>query len=152
MSDAPASPAPAAGVVCVRGGEVLLIRRGTAPRLGEWSLPGGRIEFGERAADTALRELREETGLAAERLYNVTVQGFYLHTANAVMLAVVFAAVVRGDAPLALGPEHERAEWLGVADAAARYTWPRSHAVLAEIAHLLRGGDAGPAEDVLRVR
>ena len=46
--------------------EVLLIRRGAPPRLGEWSLPGGRIEWGERAADAALRELREETGVEAE--------------------------------------------------------------------------------------
>jgi 8-oxo-dGTP diphosphatase len=54
------------GVVCLRGAEVLLIRRGTPPRLGEWSLPGGRIEWGERAAEAALRELREETGVEAE--------------------------------------------------------------------------------------
>lgn len=59
-------PAPAAGVVCLRGDEVLLIRRGTPPRLGEWSLPGGRIEWGERASEAALRELREETGVEAE--------------------------------------------------------------------------------------
>ena len=68
MSDVPASPAPGAGVVCVRDGEVLLIRRGTAPRLGEWSLPGGRIEYGETAAAAALRELREEAGVEAELL------------------------------------------------------------------------------------
>lgn len=45
---------------------MLLIRRGKAPRLGEWTLPGGRIEPGERAVDAALRELREETGVEAE--------------------------------------------------------------------------------------
>ena len=45
---------------------MLLIRRGTPPRQGEWSLPGGRIEPGERAVDAALRELREETGVEAE--------------------------------------------------------------------------------------
>ena len=59
------TPIPAVGVVCLRGDEVLLIRRGKPPRLGEWSLPGGRIEPGEAAVDAALRELREETGVEA---------------------------------------------------------------------------------------
>ncbi len=54
------------GVVCFRGESVLLIRRGQAPRAGEWSLPGGRIEPGESERDAALRELREETGVEAE--------------------------------------------------------------------------------------
>lgn len=59
------APVPAVGVVCLRGDEVLLIRRGRPPRQGEWSLPGGRIEPGERAVDAAVRELREETGVEA---------------------------------------------------------------------------------------
>lgn len=57
---------PAVGVVCLRGDKVLLVRRGQPPRKGEWSLPGGRIEPGERAVDAALRELREETGIEAQ--------------------------------------------------------------------------------------
>lgn len=60
------APVPCAGVVCLRGDQVLLIRRGRPPLRGEWSLPGGRIEPGERAVDAALRELREETGVEAE--------------------------------------------------------------------------------------
>jgi dATP pyrophosphohydrolase len=133
--------------------QVLLLQRTAGTRCpGSWEAVHGRIEPGERPEEAALREVREETGLEAERLYNVTVQAFYLHTANAVMLAVVFAAIVRDPAAVTLGPEHERAEWLGIPEATARYTWPRSRAVLAEIAHLLRGGDAGAAEDVLRVK
>ncbi len=66
MSASPPAPVPCVGIVCLRGDSVLLIRRGTPPRQGEWSLPGGRIERGERAMDAALRELREETGVEAE--------------------------------------------------------------------------------------
>jgi 8-oxo-dGTP diphosphatase len=61
----PRRPIAAVGVVCLRGDEVLLIRRGAAPLEDHWSLPGGRIEWGERAADAALRELKEETGCDA---------------------------------------------------------------------------------------
>lgn len=59
-------PVAAAGIVCFRGDDVLLVRRGKPPLEDSWSLPGGRIEWGERAADAALRELNEETGCAAE--------------------------------------------------------------------------------------
>jgi 8-oxo-dGTP diphosphatase len=59
-------PVAAVGVVCLRGDDVLLIRRGAPPLEGQWSLPGGRIELGEHTADAALRELREETGCIAE--------------------------------------------------------------------------------------
>lgn len=58
-------PTPAVGIVCIRGEEVLLIRRGTPPKQGEWSIPGGRIEPGEAAKVAALRELEEETSVNA---------------------------------------------------------------------------------------
>jgi 8-oxo-dGTP diphosphatase len=61
-------PSAAVGVVCLKGRDVLLIRRGRPPLKGAWSLPGGRIEWGERASEAALRELREETGVEAQLL------------------------------------------------------------------------------------
>jgi 8-oxo-dGTP diphosphatase len=42
---------------------VLLVRRGQEPLLGEWSIPGGALELGERLEDGVRREVREETGL-----------------------------------------------------------------------------------------
>jgi 8-oxo-dGTP diphosphatase len=59
-------PIAGAGIVVVRDDEILLIQRGKPPFKGEWSIPGGKIEHGETAAETALRELKEETGVEAE--------------------------------------------------------------------------------------
>jgi 8-oxo-dGTP diphosphatase len=54
------------GLVVWRGEDVLLIRRGRAPHKGMWSIPGGKVEFGERLEEAGLREVLEETGVAAE--------------------------------------------------------------------------------------
>lgn len=51
------------GVVALRGDDVLLIKRGKPPRLGQWSLPGGLQELGETAAEAACREVMEETAV-----------------------------------------------------------------------------------------
>ena len=72
MNSAPATPprrpSLGAGMVCFRGDQVLLIKRGKAPRLGEWSIPGGHVEWGETTAEAAMREVMEETGIEAEAL------------------------------------------------------------------------------------
>lgn len=60
------APVAAVGIVCFKGDDVLLVRRGAPPLQDSWSLPGGRIEWGERAIDAALRELKEETACDAE--------------------------------------------------------------------------------------
>lgn len=57
-------PEVAVGAVAVEGGELLLVRRGQPPQAGRWSLPGGRVEAGERLTDAVEREVGEETGLA----------------------------------------------------------------------------------------
>jgi len=133
------------------GWETLTLQRAEGTRCtGAWEVVHGRIEPGERPEEAAVREVREETGLVVERLYNVTVQPFYLHMLNLVSLAVVFAAFV-DDGPFTLGPEHARAEWLPVEAASTRLTWPRTRAVLGDAVSLLANGDAGPVEDVLRV-
>lgn len=59
----PDRPFCGVGVVVWRGDRVLLVRRGRAPRKGDWSIPGGLQELGETVGETALREVREETGL-----------------------------------------------------------------------------------------
>jgi len=64
MSGMRRQPSVAVGAVAVRDdGALLLVRRGTAPALGRWSLPGGRVEWAEVLSEALRREVAEETGL-----------------------------------------------------------------------------------------
>lgn len=51
------------GAVSSSNMDVLLVRRGRAPLVGYWSLPGGKLEIGESVIDCAVREIAEETNL-----------------------------------------------------------------------------------------
>jgi len=59
----PERPVVGVGGVIVDRDRTVLIRRGTEPLLGQWSIPGGTIETGETLEEAVRRELREETGL-----------------------------------------------------------------------------------------
>ena len=59
----PERPVVGIGGVIIDGGRTLLIRRGSEPLRGEWSIPGGTLELGETLEEGVARELLEETGL-----------------------------------------------------------------------------------------
>lgn len=62
----PDHPIIGVGAVVVDGDRVLLVRRDTEPLKGEWSVPGGMLELGEKLHDGIRREVLEETGLIVE--------------------------------------------------------------------------------------
>jgi len=64
--DYPEQPIIGVGAVIVEGGRALLVRRATEPLKGEWSVPGGMLELGEKLRDGVRREALEETGVAVE--------------------------------------------------------------------------------------
>jgi ADP-ribose pyrophosphatase YjhB (NUDIX family) len=57
------NPIPAAGAIIVQDNRILLVKRAHPPRIGWWCLPAGFMEWSEHPEQTAVREVREETGL-----------------------------------------------------------------------------------------
>lgn len=129
-------PVPTVGVVCLRGRDVLLIRRGTPPRLNQWSLPGGRLEWGETLRVAALRELKEETGVDAQLLDLLdVVDGVFPArpggeiTRHYVM--VDYAARWTGGEPVA-GDDAAEARFVSLDEAMALVEWEETRRVIAE--------------------
>ena len=138
MSTALPAPVPCVGVVCLRGDEVLLIRRGRPPKAGEWSLPGGRIEPGERAVDAALRELREETGVEAEITGLVDVVDGLFPEAGRHYVLIDYAARWLSGEPAA-GDDALEARFVALDQVDALVRWAETRRVI-RIAVAARGG------------
>lgn len=128
-----------------------LQRSGDAIRASSWETVYGKIDPGERPEHAAVRELREETGLELQSLYNVTVNSFFLHATQTIQMSIVFAAFVADESLVTLSAEHQRYEWLNLEAACERFTWPRARHALMDARHLLGTGNARAVEDVLRV-
>lgn len=86
-------------------GRLLLIQRLRQPEAGAWGLPGGKIDFGERAEDTARREIQEELGIVIE----ITGLACIAETIDAGdgrhWVAPVYAARIVSGAPEVMEPE-----------------------------------------------
>lgn len=120
MTDVPVR-ALIASVVALRqasaGYEVLLLKRAET-LVGEWCQIAGKIEEGEAAWQTALRELSEETGLIPQRFYSADIcEQFYVPDRDVITLSPVFVAFVRYDDEVTLNGEHSDYRWVRFSDA-----------------------------------
>mgnify|MGYP003488898396 FL=1 len=131
------NPVPAVGVVCLKGDEVLLIRRGTPPRQGEWSLPGGRIEPGEAVTAAALRELREETGVEADLIGLIdVVDGLFAEVGKHYVL-IDYAARWRSGEVRA-GDDAAEAEFVAFDEALRRVDWSETRRIISLARDMIR--------------
>ena len=132
-------------MVCFRADEVLLVRRGTPPRQGEWSIPGGRVEWGEAASAAALRELREETGVEAELLGLIdVVDGLFLDEdggGGRHYVLVDYAAVWRSGEPKASDDAAEACFW-PLEEALAKVAWGETARIIRQAWDRFGGGGA----------
>ncbi len=114
--DAPPAVRPtlAASAAVFRGERVLLAKRGFAPGLGLWSLPGGRVEPGETLAEAAAREVREEVNVEADIIAVAAALDFIGHDADGTLashfVVIAHAALWREGEPQP-GPEATEIGW-----------------------------------------
>ena len=108
----------AAGGVILRGGAVLIVHR---PRYDDWSFPKGKAVHDESDRDTALREVREETGLhceLGEPLPDVTYTDGRGRTK-----IVRYWRMRMMDGSFVPGDEVDEVRWLTIADARSQLTY-----------------------------
>lgn len=147
IADSAKRPLVGASIAVWRDGAVLLIERSREPFKGLWSLPGGRVEAGETAEAAALRELREETGVAATSLGLATHLDVIGRDASENVIhhfvLLVFAACYADGTPVA-GDGVRSVRWVAPSALGALRTTPNlGQAIAATAQHLDRASRRG---------
>jgi 8-oxo-dGTP diphosphatase len=125
----PDRPVVGVGGVVIEKGRALLIRRGSEPLLGQWSIPGGTLELGESLEAGVVRELKEETGLSV----------------RIVEMIEVFDRIYEDEADAASGGTLE------TSSASAKRKGPRYHYVIIDYLCERIDGEARAGSDVTDV-
>ena len=130
----PQRPLVGIGTVMLRPGAALLVRRGRAPAMGQWSIPGGAQKLGETAEAAARRELAEETGMEAGPISLIAhVDSIHRDEAGRVQFHYTildFAARWQGGAPVA-GGDVTAAAFVPFGRLGELGLWSEAHRVIA---------------------
>jgi 8-oxo-dGTP diphosphatase len=106
-------------------GRLLLIQRLKQPEAGAWGLPGGKIDFGERAEDTARREIEEELGVTIELTGLACIAETIDKGDGKHWVAPVYSARIVSGEPRVMEPEkHGGCGWFALDDLPDQITTP----------------------------
>jgi len=135
------------GAVVFKGDEALLIQRGKPPFEGQWSVPGGKLKFGERLHDAVRREVREETGIEIDIIglidvFEVTGSEEKGAIGGHIVLVDYVAEWVSG-APRA-GDDAAAAEFVNIETAMARLSWDETRRALARALEIRKADVSAP--------
>lgn len=138
-------------VYVIRADQLLMLRRSREPLLGQWHPIMGHIEAGERAMDTAIRELREEVALDASHIeswYQLEQTfPFFLADRDEVHLSPRFVVLAYASFEPALNDEHDAHKWIAFDE--SKLLWPGQRHALREIVSCILPG--GPTAQALRL-
>jgi dihydroneopterin triphosphate diphosphatase len=112
---------------------VLLIRRAAGAFAGAWTFVMGTVEDGERATETARRELREETGLSAARLYTAGALDAFYDPVRDRIVHVPFFVAHPEPGTVALDAAHDSHRWATFDEAAELLEFDAQRRVLADM-------------------
>lgn len=114
------------GCVVIDNGKVLLIKHNA----GHWDLPKGHMENNETEAETAIRELKEETNIDVEvnKKYRYTIE--YSPEEGIWKEVVYFVATKKSDKCIPQESEVELVEWVELNEALERITFDNARSVL----------------------
>lgn len=99
---------------CADGVKLLLIERKHDPCKGCWAFPGGFMNIDETADDAARRELREETGLQVDDIYQVGAFSAVDRDPRERVITIAFYAVVDGEQAVEGSDDAQRAQWFSI--------------------------------------
>lgn len=118
----------------------LLLKRSETTKVypGIWQMVTGKIEEGESTSDAVKRELFEETGIKAEKLYVIPkINTFYFAASDRIMLSPVFLVMVK-NTDVIISDEHCEYKWVSYEEAAGLIYWPNQVESLSIIMRQLR--------------
>lgn len=107
------------------GIEFLLLKR-AADQIypGVWQMVSGKINDNEKAFETSVREIEEETGLTPEKMWVAPkVNSFYSAVSDTICLIPVFAAQVAKDSNVIISAEHSECTWVNPREAKELVAW-----------------------------
>ena len=129
------------GVVVWKNDQVLLVRRGKAPRKNQWSIPGGAQELGETVKQGAMREVKEETGLDIKLVGLIdVVDGIFKDEFGVVgnhYTLVDLAAVWTGGEAVASSDALE-IRWATISEAESLIEWHETLRVIHQSVHVVK--------------
>ena len=117
------------GVVLLNSNKVLLLQHPDTTTSGHWDFPKGHIEKGEDEIQTALRELKEETGIDKAKIID-DFHNLISYSKETILKEVVFFLGITNQEKVSISSEHQNFVWLEYESAYERLTYDNAKKTL----------------------